>query len=182
MNAELLSWVNQLFALGTIALQIGLVALLIGFLFFKDKLTTVFSFLAKHGLTLAFIAALVSMLGSLFYSNIAGFEPCVLCWYQRIFMYPLVIILGIAVAKKNHQIIDYVIALPVIGFLIAAYHSYLYYLSSTGCALSGRGVSCTQRYVFEYGYITIPMMALTVFAVIIVLLMMARPKTHDARS
>lgn len=174
MNAQLLSAVNQLLALGTILLQIFVVAGLGAALFFKKAFLPLQEKIGKNGIALAFIISLLSTCGSLFYSNVAGFEPCALCWLQRIFMYPLVIILAAALIKKSGQIIDYIIALPVIGLLIALYHNYIYYFAVSGCQFAGKGVSCTQRYVFEFGYITIPLMSLTASVAIILLLLLAR--------
>ncbi|HLD70790.1 MAG TPA: disulfide bond formation protein B [Negativicutes bacterium] len=179
MNPQILSAANYALAALTIAAQVFLVLIGASYLFWRNKFSEQFLWLSKNGMALAFLVALFSMLASLFYSNIAGFEPCVLCWYQRIFMYPLVFLLGVALAKKSRQIIDYILPLPVIGFLIALYHCYIYYFASAGCQLAGRGVSCTQRYVFEFGYITIPLMALTAFALVIVLLVFANLDKHE---
>ena len=124
---------------------------------------------------LAFIVAIISTVGSLFYSQIAGYAPCELCWYQRIFMYPQVVLLGIALWRKDRNIIDYSIALSLVGFFIALYQNYINYGGvSAYCQILGMGVSCTKRYTYEFGYITIPMMALTAFVLVIVFLWMQR--------
>ena len=113
----------------------------------------------------SFIISLVATCGSLFYSSVAGFIPCELCWFQRIFMYPEVILLGLALLKKDEGIIDYSLALVSVGLSFSIYHNYIYFsgLRSTVCTTAE---SCTTAYVFEYGYITLPMMALTTFALI----------------
>ncbi len=127
-------------------------------------------FFGKNATLFSFIVALIAMLGSLFYSEIAGYEPCKLCWFQRIFMYPQVILLGIALWKKNGTSTIYnSIVLSAIGALIAGYH----YLLQIGiapeipCSAVGYSVACSQRFVMSFGYITIPMMAFTAFALII---------------
>ena len=126
------------------------------------------AFFKKNALLFAFIIALVGTSGSLFYSEIAGYEPCKLCWFQRIFMYPLTILLGIALIKNDFEIADYVIPLSVIGGLISTYHYYIQRVAySLSCGVDA--VSCTTTYSFYYGYITIPIMALTAFVMIIVL-------------
>ena len=180
MNQVQLHVINVILSLGIILAQVFIVLVIIGFTFFKKKFFVLDIFLRKYGIFAAFVVSLCSVAASLFYSNIAGFAPCELCWFQRIFMYPLVILLAFALIKKDKNITDAVLALPVIGAAISLYHNYLYYAGSVGCQLAGRGVSCTQRYVFEFGYITIPLMALTAFILIIVLLFFVRlPKNHS---
>jgi disulfide bond formation protein DsbB len=118
---------------------------------------------------LGFVFSSAAVLGSLYYSEIAGYEPCVLCWYQRIFMYPQMIIFGIAMYKKSSEVLVYNLALSVIGLLLAAYHYYgqIFNAGSLPCAVLGYSASCSQRFVMTFGYITIPMMAATVFAVLV---------------
>lgn len=122
-------------------------------------------FFAKNGLLLALIISLFALFGSLFYSEIAGYAPCELCWYQRIFMYPLVVILGIALIKKDYNITRYVIPLTIIGSLISFYHYAVQrWNASSFCSIDG--VACMSRVSFHYGYISIPIMALTAFVLI----------------
>jgi disulfide bond formation protein DsbB len=166
--------VNILLSYLTVASQIFLLAC---FAFYpidsKKFLTGLRASLYKHSLALAWIVAIVATLGSLFYSDIAGYEPCKLCWLQRIFMYPLAVILGIATFKKDRGIISYALPVLTIGLLISIYHNYIYYGGSTPwpCEAFGLGVSCTKRYVFELGYITIPMMSLTAYLLTITFLL-----------
>src|SRR3989304_5997978 len=126
---ELISTVNQTLALLTIAGQIIMAVLIVSF---ATKRSQVLNFFAKHALAFSLAVALTATLGSLFYSEIAGYEPCRLCWWQRIFMYPQVILLGMALWKEDWGIADYSIALSSIGALIAGYH----YLLQTGLASS----------------------------------------------
>lgn len=154
--------------LATLAIisQISLVFGLIYFLLFRnDKTNPIINFFSRNGLIFAFFISLFATALSLFYSEIAGFEPCKLCWLQRIFMYPQVFILGLAWFKKEYKIVDYGIVLAIIGSLIAVYHNYIYYggTSIFPCDAFGLGVSCTRRYVFEFGFVTIPLMSLTSF-------------------
>lgn len=128
-----------------------------------------YAVIAQNARLLAFIVALTAMLGSLYFSDIAGFAPCTLCWYQRIAMYPMVFLLGIAIAKNDRKnIVDYCLALSAIGAIIAGYH---YWLQRGGseilpCSAVGYSVSCSQTFTMSYGYITIPVMALTAFLMI----------------
>lgn len=160
--------VNQISSFFAVVGQVMIVSLLI-FLFIlpngREHRFTVF--FAKHALAFGFIAALGGMAVSLFYSEVAGYTPCNLCWFQRIFLYPQVVLLGMALWKKDARVADYSIALSFIGGIIAAYHSYIQYggPSLIRCSVAN---ACSQRFVFEYGYITLPVMALTVFTFIII--------------
>ncbi len=134
----------------------------------KDKLITRAS---KYALAFAFVVALVSTLGSLYYSEVAHYEPCRLCWFQRIFMYPQAILLGMAFFRKDTKIFSYALPLSIIGGAISIYHYYIQVkaavTASTASSCSATGVSCASTPFFSYGYITIPFMALTGFALII---------------
>lgn len=146
------------------------------------KRAVIGAFAVKYATVLAFIVALVATLGSLFYSDVLNYTPCKLCWFQRIFMYPQVLLLGIAWWKKDVGIGKYVLSLSIPGILLAIYH---YYLQLGGnplvpCSTVGYSVSCSQRFVLEYGYITIPMMALTAFALIIAVFAVARHYQKNA--
>ena len=132
-----------------------------------------FRFISSRALMLSFIVALAATLGSLFYSEIAGYTPCKLCWYQRILMYPQAVMLGIAAARKDNGIVLYGLVLSGIGAAIAAYH----YLLQIGlvdeiapCTTVGYSVSCTETFTMTYGFITIPFMSLVAFLLIIALL------------
>lgn len=168
----LLLVVNKTFAIGTVLAQIFLVVSVVYWLGLRKSYPAPGAIIGKHGLAFAFWITLAASAGSLFYSQIIGFAPCELCWFQRIFMYPLVVVLAVALAKKDRQITDTVLYLAVFGTVISLYHNYIYYFNNglnVFCVLGGTGVSCVKRYVFEFGYITIPLMALTAFLVIIVL-------------
>ena len=169
----MITLVNQISATLTIFSHIFLI-LGVGYflLFRKEKENTLLGFFGRNGIAFAFFVSLFAVLVSLFYSEVAGFEPCKLCWLQRIFMYPQIFILGLAWFRKDHKIIDYALTLAIIGGLVALYHNYIYYggTSLFPCDAFGLGVSCTKRYVFEFGYITIPLMSLTNFLLLSVFL------------
>ncbi|MDP3995172.1 MAG: disulfide bond formation protein B [bacterium] len=140
------------------------------------------SFIRTYSLELLFIIPLIATLGSLYLSEIRHWTPCKLCWYQRIFMYPLVVIAGMALLRKARGIIAYVIPLSVIGALIAAWH-YVEQIRArmapldplVPCDLSG--VSCAATPIFHFGYITIPVMAFSAFGLILVLALVGTSKT-----
>src|SRR3990167_10532785 len=172
--------VNRFLSLLTVLGDIFIIFFLLLFFFFliRGKLKSVkkisfLKFLSRFSFHFALIVALLATLGSLFYSEIAKFTPCTLCWYQRILMYPQVILLGRAFLKKDRNIIPYSIILSGIGAVIALYH-YLLQINivpSIGCQVVGYSSSCSQTFVMEFGYITIPMMSLTAFLLIIAFLL-----------
>lgn len=118
-------------------------------------------------LYIAFVIALFSMTGSLFFSEVLKFPPCILCWYQRIAMYPLVPILAVGILKKDRLLPYYVLPLSLIGGAISFYHNLLYYNfipeAQAPCAL---GISCTTKFVEWFGFITIPFLSFIGFAII----------------
>lgn len=135
------------------------------------KIKSVIGFFGKHALLFSFFVAIIATAGSLFYSEIAGYEPCKLCWYQRILMYPQVIILGTALIVRDARVRIYSVTLSIAGFLIAGYH-YLLQLGiapNLPCSAVGYSVSCAKNFVMNFGYITIPLMSFTAFSLILCL-------------
>lgn len=108
-----------------------------------------------------------STIGSLIYSNILNFSPCVLCWYQRILLYPQFVLLFVAIKKGDKGIINYLTPLSLLGLIISLYQwlSNLTGQSLLPCTASGG--ECSRIYVLDYGYITIPFMALSIFIYIL---------------
>ncbi len=124
------------------------------------------TFWQQYGPYLAFGISLTAMLGSLYYGEIAGFVPCTLCWYQRILMYPLTLIILVGIIKQDEYLPGYVLPFSVIGIGISTYH----YLTQLGVfthsAACSVGVPCNLRYVNYFGFVTIPFMALVAFTLI----------------
>ncbi|MEK7195546.1 MAG: disulfide oxidoreductase [Patescibacteria group bacterium] len=169
----LVSSVNSLLSVLTVFAQIASVVVLMEIVIKKTKgsESSLSRFVSKNYLLLMFIVALVATLGSLFYSEVAGFEPCKLCWFQRILMYPQVLLLGMALWKKDPSVVKYSIALSSIGAVIAIYHYLLQRGMAPGlpCAAVGYSVNCSKVFVMNFGYITIPLMAFSAFALILTL-------------
>jgi disulfide bond formation protein DsbB len=118
-------------------------------------------------LYIALLQSILATAGSLYFSEIAHFPPCVLCWYQRICMYPLVVILFVSMIRKNKDAPLYVLPLSLIGFAIAVYHNLLYYkIIPESIAPCVQGVSCTTKYIQWFGFVTIPLLSLIAFTVI----------------
>ena len=128
-------------------------------------------------LFICWIIAAVSALGSLFFSEIMEFAPCTLCWYQRIFMFPLVLILLAGLFPFDKNIIKYALPIASVGWAVAFYH-YLLYSGFIPESIQpcSQGVSCSETYLDLFGFITIPMLSLISFSTIIVLLIILRRK------
>jgi disulfide bond formation protein DsbB len=117
----------------------------------------------------AWATSVIAMFGSLYFSEIQKFEPCELCWYQRILMYPMVIILGIAVIKKDERISFYTMILSAIGALISLYHYSIQKVSfMADNAVSCGRIPCTGQYINWFGFVTIPFLALVAFVIIFI--------------
>jgi len=118
--------------------------------------------------------SLIAMSGSLYLSEIASLLPCSLCWYQRIAMYPLVLVLGVGALRGDPGVWRFAIPLPVIGLVIAAYHVTIQWMPSLDVGTCTTGAPCTGRYLAVFGFISIPTMALAAFLLITSLLMLVR--------
>jgi len=171
---------NSFFALLTIGGQALIVLGIISTFIFRTNQSKniIREFMRTYGMQFAFIVALGAVSGSLLYSEVLNLEPCKLCWLQRIFMFPQTIILGLALLKKDKNIADYAIALSTIGILISIYHYYLQISGVTNlpCSAGIESGGCSTQLVSEFGYITIPLMAITTFALIIFSLLYVRKK------
>ncbi len=128
----------------------------------------------RHGwaaLFIAWLVASVATLGALFLGEVMGYVPCVLCWYQRIAMFPLVFVLAAGLFPFDRRVVRYALPLAVIGWLLAAYHwavaSGLVPESATPCS---QGVPCSVEQIVWFGFVTLPMLSLLAFSVIIALL------------
>jgi hypothetical protein len=126
---------------------------------------------------LAVLVALAATAGSLIYSEWFGFEPCRLCWYQRIAMYPLVPVLAVGAIRRDPAIRFYGLPLSLVGAGIAIWHYLLQTFPELDTGACSVGVPCTAKYVNEFGFVSIPLMALSAFALISVLLLSFRPGT-----
>lgn len=167
---------NEILAFGALAAQGVILILLV--LFFKDRRqeSTISRFVSRWGLWIGFFVALFGSALTLVYSEIFGFVPCGLCWLQRVFLYPQVILFGLAVLKKDTGIADYIIALSVAGAAVGLYQHYLQ-MGGTDvftCPSVGSGADCSKRILFEFGYITYPLLAATTFVFLIVTMMFVR--------
>ncbi len=145
------------------------------------KLINKISFQTLHYAIL--LQAGIAMAGSLFFSEVMNLPPCVLCWYQRIAMYPIVILAAIGIIRNDRKTCVSVLALALPGLAISIYHNLLYWKilpeSIAPCML---GVSCTTKFFEWFGFITIPLMALVAFIIINVLAFISLKKNTYEKS
>jgi len=128
------------------------------------------SFILSNGMLMTWVVALVATLGSLYFSEVLMYEPCKLCWYQRILMYPLVIILTVSILRKDNKQYHYILPFSIIGLFVSSYHyllqkTDLFKSFSIGCGL----VACDSDYINWLGFITIPLLAWTAFLLITII-------------
>ena len=126
------------------------------------------------------IIATIATLGSLFFSEVMGLKPCVLCWYQRIFMYPLVVILFVGMFPLDKRVVNYSLPIAVIGWLFAIYHYLLYsgYIPEN-LQPCDEGASCADIDLELFGFVTIPMLSILSYTAIIALLVVFRNRTKQ---
>lgn len=161
---------TQILSILTVIAQIQILILVLLITKDRSRKSNFLKYMSKYADKFTFLIALVSTLGSLYYSEVAHFEPCKYCWFQRILMYPLTIIMYVAIKTKDKYVSKYVLPMSGIGTLLAGYHylTQIGWLPST-CVASGYSVGCAKVFVMTFGYITIPMMAFTAFLFIFVL-------------
>ena len=128
-----------------------------------------------YELWLAFAVAAVATGGSLFFSEVADFVPCELCWFQRIFMYPLAVTGLLVAVAGEHRLARYLLPLPVIGGGFSVYHLLVengVVEQTQACSISAPG-GCAVKWIEEFGYVTIPTLALTAFVLVFAFLLLA---------
>ncbi len=170
--------VTNILSLGTVAsdvLVVILFILLLTPLQERGPGRKIAAFFGKNAILLSFLVGVASVVGSLFYSQIAHFPPCELCWIQRGLLYTQAVILFSALfARKSEHVRKYgnfvrkcCLVLSAIGFPISAYNNYLQLGGGAIIPCSATGPGCSYVYFIQYGYVTIPAMALTAFALIL---------------
>ena len=160
---------------GQVLLGLAAVLVVLALLGFPSPLRLVRELLYGYELWLVFLVAAIATLGSLFFSEVADFPPCKLCWFQRIFMYPLAVTALAAAIFDDRRAARYLLPLPVIGLGFSVYHVLVergVITETASCLISAPG-GCAVRWVDEFGYVTIPTLAGTAFALAIVVLSLA---------
>lgn len=139
---------------------------------------------AKTNWTLLFMGWLlvsVSTTISLFFSSVLEYEPCVLCWYQRICLFPMVFILAAGLFPTfDKSVIKYALPLSIAGGLTAFYHTLLYAgIIPENIQPCSKGVSCTEKYIELFGFISIPMLSFLAFSTLVALLFFLKRSTSE---
>ena len=156
-----------------ILIGVGVLWLLVNRISGREFGAKVLHFFKRNSVTFAFLVSFTSAIGSLFYSEIIGLLPCTLCWYQRVFMFPLAILLAVAFWRDRKDIADYAMPLAFFVGAVALYQTILQKTTvltfmTTDCVLNG--VDCAVPYLDYFGYISMPLMSLTAFFLIIAFL------------
>lgn len=154
---------NLFVSLGVVILQL-FIAIMVLTMIFGKKDNVILSFFREYGFYLGFLVSCGAVVISLFYSNVIGFPPCELCYLNRIFIYPQLILFSMELYKKDKSLVDFSIAFSLLSVITSLYHVYIERggSSTLPCAADTvNQVSCATRYVFEFSYVTIPVMALS---------------------
>ncbi len=126
----------------------------------------------------AWLIAATATLGALFFGEVVKLPTCVLCWYQRIFMFPLAVILPLGLFPLDRKVIRYALALAVPGLLLAVFHQLLVAgVIPESIQPCTQGVPCSQTVAVWFGFVTIPLLSAAAFSAIIALLLTARARS-----
>lgn len=166
---------NFLLGLGTLGLQVLTVGFLIAYLFGERLgLRGIAEYLARRGLWIGLVVTGIATVMSLVHSHVFNLPPCYLCWWQRIFIYPQVLLFALALWRKDASVAIYSIALSVIGLGFGVYHHALQMFPFGHLPCPAQGPSCSQILYLQFGYITYPMLAISLFAFLIVVMLFVR--------
>lgn len=177
---------STFFALLAFAALFGAVAIGVGALVWwlspgaREWLAPVREDLGQVAVPLAWLVAATATAGSLYYSEVAHFEPCRFCWFQRTMMYPLAVVLLVAAVRRDRGIWRYALPLSVIGVGLSVYHYQLQRFPEQGSGGCDVGVPCTLTYVEEFGFVSIPFMAFCGFIAVCALLLLARESRQSS--
>ena len=135
---------------------------------------------ATYYIYVAWLIAIVSVVGSLYFSNVVGLVPCVLCWYQRIAIYPLALIIPIGLVRHDETLAEYILWFGGIGWLFGLYQVLLQYgfiHEATTCSF---GVSCISDYYLWHTFLTIPLLSFVALSILTILsiLVLRERKIH----
>jgi disulfide bond formation protein DsbB len=130
---------------------------------------------------LAFLLALTAMLGSLYFSEIAGYPPCKLCWFQRLAVFPSAILLAVGLLRKDGLLHTYILPLTIPALIISLYHNLLYYqVFPESAATCEAGISCTTKFIEWFGFVTIPLLAFLALLGLTILMYVFRKEGRKA--
>jgi disulfide bond formation protein DsbB len=167
MSAQTILFFNNFFAILTVVALVGAVGLLV---FRVVRGPDAATLLGNKAVWLAWVVALVATVGSLMYSELFHYVPCRLCWFQRIAMYPLAIVLLVGAIRREVAVKFYAIPIALIGLVISVYHNVLQFYPSLEGTSCDPLVPCSARSIEMFGFMDLPFMAGAGFIVIAVLL------------
>jgi disulfide bond formation protein DsbB len=167
MSAQTILFFNNFFAILTLVALVGAVGLLVFRVVRGPEAATL---LGNNAVWLAWVVALVATVGSLMYSELFHYVPCRLCWFQRIAMYPLAIVLLVGAVRREVAVKYYAIPIALIGLVISVYHNVLQFYPSLEGTSCDPLVPCSARSIEMFGFMDLPFMAGAGFIVIAVLL------------
>ncbi len=163
---------TKVLGISTLIGNIFIVFVLISHVAAKDVFKKLMQFFSHHALRIGFLISFAATFGSLLYAYVTGYPACILCWIQRIFMYPQVALFGLALWRSDRSIIPYALLLSLLGAAVSLYNWVkdmlaLYTDISLACPVVPGLPSCDRIYISEFGYITIAMLALNAFILIV---------------
>lgn len=166
--AQTIATLNFILASGGLVMAVVAVVLVFD-LYSKNK--SFGKHISVYGLWAAFLVSFGSTVMTLLYSEVFGFIPCGLCWLQRVCLYPQVLILGLALYYKDKNAAKYGIALSIPGIVVSLYQHYLQMGGAelVTCPVTGGGADCAERILFEFGFMTFPLMSAFLFIFLIAL-------------
>ncbi len=155
----------------TLSGNISALGIILAHAMLKPQFRKLMLYVSDQALPIGFFLSASATLGSIFYAAVVGYPACILCWTQRIFMYPMMFLFAFAWWKRDRSIIPYALMLSLAGGAVALYQWVkdmlaLYAHFSLACPVVPGVPSCDRIYVLEFGYITIPMFALNIFILI----------------
>jgi disulfide bond formation protein DsbB len=184
MTHDTIVLLSVLGVIGQVLIGIMILVGLLALFGVRGPLNGVRRLLWGYELWAAFVVAAIATGGSLFFSEVAHFLPCELCWYQRICMYPLSILTLLMAWQGDNRAARYLLPLPIVGAGVSTYHLLIenhVIHEPTQCLASAPGTGCAFKWVNEFGYMTIPTLALTGFLLLIGFLVLATTgETDDA--
>jgi len=133
----------------------------------------------RYGLQLAWLISVMATAGSIYASEVRQFLPCTLCWVERIFMFPLVFILGQAVFRRDRSVAVYVLPLTALGGITSLYHYLIQKIPALEPVAFCSGVPCSVQYVNWLGFVTLPFLAMVAFGILTALLVVIRQAAQD---
>jgi disulfide bond formation protein DsbB len=164
----------------TIVAHIGLVVFILATLVSAHLKEWLHQRVGKHGVLLGLTLIGFSIIGSLFFSDVAGLAPCFLCWIERALLYPQIILFGWYIYKARRWMLDVALWMTIAGFIITAYHVFLENGAPAliPCPTGFSIASCSTKYFEVFGYVTIPVMSLTAFATLLIVLIVVLHRKH----